>query len=333
MRMPASSMRRSLLVAGLAGPLGGRLAPARAADAPAWPGLDAALPVVVPNSRQFDVTIAGRTRRLFVSLPAERSGSAPHPVLTVLDGNALFPLAAQLVRNLRARPDGARDAEAVVIGIGYPVDGPYDMAARADDYTLAPLPNGRGVVADRFLDFIEHDVQPWLARQLPVDPERQTLFGHSYGGLLTLYAMLTRAHLFRRYVAARPSIWSGATRAHLFRRYVAASPSIWSGERALLPYADRFAAQIAPLAPPLRVLVTAGSLEEGAPNPDAERMRRQQARKQVSSARDFVARVGGRPGLDAAFRLIDGEDHGGVVLPSLVLASRVVVEPASGAAA
>ena len=313
MRMPASSMRRSLLVAGLAGQLGGRLAPARAADAPAWPGLDAALPVVVPNSRQFDVTIAGRTRRLFIALPAERSGPAPHPVLTVLDGNALFPLAAQLVRNLRARPDGARDAEAVVIGIGYPVDGPYDMAARADDYTLAPLPNGRGVVADRFLDFIEHDVQPWLARQLPVDPERQTLFGHSYGGLLTLYAMLTRAHLFRRYVAA--------------------SPSIWWGERALLPYADRFAAQIAPLAPPLSVLVTAGSLEEGAPNPDAERMRRQQARKQVSSARDFVARVGGRPGLDAAFRLIDGEDHGGVVLPSLVLASRVVVEPASGAAA
>ncbi|WP_126227944.1 alpha/beta hydrolase [Burkholderia ambifaria] len=313
MQMPASSMRRALLVAGLAGPLGGRLAPACAADAPAWPGLDAASPVFVPDSRQFDVTIAGRTRRLFVALPAERSGAAPHPVLTVLDGNALFPLAAQLTRNRRARPDGTRDAESVVIGIGYPVDGPYDMAARADDYTLAPLPNGRGVVADRFLDFIEHDLQPWLARQLPVDPERQTLFGHSYGGLLTLYAMLTRAHLFRRYVAA--------------------SPSIWCGERALLPYADRFAAQTAPLAWRLRVLVTAGSLEEGAPNPDAERMRRQQARKQVSSARDFVARVGGRPGLDAAFRLIDGEDHGGVVLPSLALASRVVSEPASGALA
>ncbi|WP_244105521.1 alpha/beta hydrolase [Burkholderia ambifaria] len=305
-------MRRSLLAAGLAGPLGGRLAPALAADAPAWPGLDAAPPVVVPHSRQFDVTIAGRTRRLFVALPAERSATAPHPVLAVLDGNALFPLAAQLVRNRRARPDGARDAEAVVIGIGYPVDGPYDMAARADDYTLAPLPDGRGVVADRFLDFIEHDVQPWLARQVPVDPERQMLFGHSYGGLLTLYALLTRAHLFRRYVAA--------------------SPSIWWGDRALLHHADRFAAQTAPLAPPLRVLVTAGSLEEGAPNPDAERMRRQQARKQVGSARDFVARVGGRPGLDAAFRLIDGEDHGGVVMPSLALASRLLYEPAAAAA-
>ncbi|NHV31210.1 alpha/beta hydrolase [Burkholderia sp. D-99] len=312
MRTPASSMRRSLLVAGLTGPLGA-LAPARAAEAPAWPGLDAASPVVVPHSRQFDVTIAGRTRRLFVALPTERSGTTPHPVLTVLDGNALFPLAAQLVRNRRARPDGARDAEAVVIGIGYPVDGPYDMAARESDYTLAPTPDGRGGGADRFLDFIEHDVQPWLARQLPVDPERQTLFGHSYGGLLTLYALLTRAHLFRRYVAA--------------------SPSIWWGERALLPYADRFAAQAAPLTPPLRVLVTAGSLEEGASTPDPERMRRQQARKQISSARDFVARVGGRPGLDAAFRLIDGEDHGGVVPPSLALASRMVFEPATGAPA
>ncbi|MGY4210842.1 putative alpha/beta superfamily hydrolase [Burkholderia sp. PvR073] len=313
MRMPPSSMRRSLLVAGLASPLGGRLAPALAADAPTWPDLDAAPPVAVPHSRQFDVTIAGHTRRLFVALPAERSNTSPHPVLTVLDGNATFPLAAQLVRNRRARPEGARDAEAVVIGIGYPVDGPYDMAARAADYTLAPLPDGRGVVADRFLDFVEHDVQPWLARQLPVDLERQTLFGHSYGGLLTLYAMLTRPHLFRRYVAA--------------------SPSIWWGDRALLPYAERFAAQTARLAPPLRLLVTVGSLEEGAPNPDAERMRRQQVRKQVSSARDFVARVSGRAGLDAAFRLIDGEDHGGVVMPSLALAARVLYAPSTGAPA
>ncbi|WP_175956215.1 alpha/beta hydrolase-fold protein [Burkholderia sp. BCC0405] len=310
---PSSTLRRSLLVAGLAGPFGSRVGPAFAANESGWPALDAAPAVQVPNSRQFDVTIAGRTRRLFVALPARASGTARHPVLTVLDGNALFPLAAQLVRNRRARPDGTPDAEPVVIGIGYTTDASYDMAARADDYTLAPLPDGHGLAADRFLDFIEHDVQPWLARQVAVDPARQTLFGHSYGGLLTLYAMLTRPHLFGRYVAA--------------------SPSIWWGDRALLPYAERFAALPAPLAPALRLLVTAGSLEEGAPNPDAERMRRQQARKQVTSARDFVRRVGTRPGLDAAFRLIDGEDHGGVAVPSAMLAARIAGEPAAGAAA
>lgn len=313
MPRPASTMRRSLLVAGLAGPLGAHLTPALAARAPDWPALDAAPAVQVPNSRQFDVTVGGKPRRLFVALPAERAVTGSHPVLTVLDGNALFPLAAQLVRNRRARPDAPADPEPVVIGIGYPTDAAYDMTARADDYTLAPLPDGRGVVADRLLDFLEHDVKPWLAQQVAVDPARQTLFGHSYGGLLTLYAMLTRPHLFARYVAA--------------------SPSIWWGDRALLPYADRFAAQAAPLSPALRLLVTAGSLEEGTPNPDAERMRRQQARKQVSSARDFVSRVGGRPGLDATFRLIDGEDHGGVVVPSAMLAARIAAEVVAGAAA
>ncbi|WP_235822256.1 alpha/beta hydrolase [Burkholderia ubonensis] len=306
---PVLPMRRGLLFAGLAGALAPSVACAGAAStASPWPA--DAPPVRLPASHQFDVTVAGRTRRLFVALPAERSVSGPHPVLVVLDGNALFPLAAPLARNRAARPDAAREPAPIVIGIGYPTDAPYDMQARADDYTLAPLPNGQGLAADRFLDFIEHDLQPWLARQWPIDTGRQTLFGHSYGGLLTLYALLTRPHLFRRYVAASPSIW-------------------WS-ERALLPYADRFAAATTPLDPALRVVVTAGSLEEGAPNPDPERMRRQQARKQVSSARDFVQRVGRRPGLAATFRLIDGEDHGGVVMPSAALAVRVACAPGLG---
>ncbi|MBN3800130.1 alpha/beta hydrolase, partial [Burkholderia sp. Ac-20392] len=37
MPRPASTMRRSLLVAGLAGPLGAHLTPALAAHAPGWP--------------------------------------------------------------------------------------------------------------------------------------------------------------------------------------------------------------------------------------------------------------------------------------------------------
>ncbi|RQS15569.1 alpha/beta hydrolase [Burkholderia sp. Bp9002] len=312
MPAPQSILRRGLLFAGLAGALATRVAPASAAahspGASAWPSPADAPPVRMPGSHQFDVTVAGRARRLFVALPAERSATAPHPVLVVLDGNALFPLAVPLARNRAARPDAAHEPAPVVLGIGYPTEAPYDMQARADDYTLAPLPNGQGLAADPFLDFVEHDVQPWLARQWPIDANRQTLFGHSYGGLLTLYALLTRPHLFRRYVAA--------------------SPSIWWGERALLPYADRFAAATAPpLDPALQLVVTAGSLEEDAPHPDAERMRRQQARKQVSSARDFVQRVSGRAGLDATFRLIDDEDHGGVVVPSAALAARIACAP------
>jgi predicted alpha/beta superfamily hydrolase len=58
-----------------------------------------------------------------------------------------------------------------------------------------------------FLDFIEHDLRPAIAQRLAVDPQRQALFGHSLGGLLTLHALYTRPHLFQTWLAADPSLW------------------------------------------------------------------------------------------------------------------------------
>ncbi|WP_323118067.1 alpha/beta hydrolase [Burkholderia alba] len=304
--------RRTLLLAGLGGVLSACAAPMRTrASSADLPALASAAPVRIPASRQFDVTLAGQRRRIFVALPPDPAPPGGHPVLYALDGNALFPLLAPLARQRAARPDDVRIAAPAVIGLGYATDDPYDMAARADDYTLAPLPGASadagGTGADRFLDFLEHDVQPWLARQFPVASQRQTLFGHSYGGLLTLYALFTRPHLFQRYVAA--------------------SPSIWWGDRAILPLRDRFVQQHTPLPIPASLLVTAGSLEEGVPNRDPERARRQQARKQISSARDLVRSLQHVPDLQAQFRLLDGEDHGSVVPPSAALAVRAASAP------
>lgn len=193
------------------------------------------------------MTIAGQRRRIFVALPPEPAPQQGYPVLYALDGNALFPLIAQLARNRAARPDGARVSTPVVVGLGYATDAPYDMQGRTDDYTLAEIPGSTPGAsrngADRFLAFLEHDVQPWLARQLPIDPQRQILFGHSYGGLLTLYALFTRSRMFQNYVAA--------------------SPSIWWGDRAILPFRDHFVRQASSLQPPVGLLITAGSLEKG----------------------------------------------------------------------
>ena len=41
---------------------------------------------------------------------------------------------------------------------------------------------------------------------LRVDPSRRTLWGHSFGGLFTLYALLARPGSFARYAAISPSI-------------------------------------------------------------------------------------------------------------------------------
>jgi hypothetical protein len=67
--------------------------------------------------------------------------------------------------------------------------------------------NRPGGGADLFLDLIEQKIKPRAEALTTVDPNRRTLWGHSYGGLLTLYAAFTRPNSFQRFVAASPSLW------------------------------------------------------------------------------------------------------------------------------
>ena len=87
-------------------------------------------------------------------------------------------------------------------------------AGRTYDYTL-PLPAGmkkppRAVGgADAFLQLIETQIKPAIAAKLAVDPQRQTLWGHSYGGLFVLHTLFTHPTAFQRYIAVEPSLWWG----------------------------------------------------------------------------------------------------------------------------
>ena len=71
-----------------------------------------------------------------------------------------------------------------------------------------PLTAGRqNGGAPAFLDLIAQQIRPRVAQLVPVNPAQQTLWGHSYGGLFTLYALFTRPELFSHYIAADPSLW------------------------------------------------------------------------------------------------------------------------------
>lgn len=84
---------------------------------------------------------------------------------------------------------------------------------------FAPIPGYGG--AEEFLDFIEQKVRPAVQVRFPqATLEREALYGHSYGGLFSLYALLTRPRSFACYIAS--------------------SPSIWWNERIILEYARRF---------------------------------------------------------------------------------------------
>ncbi|WP_278362020.1 alpha/beta hydrolase [Stutzerimonas kunmingensis] len=188
---------------------------AHAGEAAGWQ------PIQLPHSSQRDLHSqrTGKDYRIFVSEPRHAPPPGGYPVLYVLDGNALFPGLAIQAQALEDRPDPNLRDSVLVVGIGYPGEALYDFKARAEDYTpkaddrqrlpgREPPPSGG---ADDFLAFIEDELKPQIAQRYPVDARRQTLFGHSYGGLFTLYTLFTKPQAFR--AMWPPARRSGGTRA------------------------------------------------------------------------------------------------------------------------
>ena len=60
--------------------------------------------------------------------------------------------------------------------------------------------------ADNFLDFIEKELIPHINKRYRSNGFK-VLSGHSLGGLLSIYALQTRPHLFQAHFAFSPSLW------------------------------------------------------------------------------------------------------------------------------
>lgn len=153
----------------------------------------------------------GRPHRVFVAVPKAVPPECGFAALYALDGNALleFLPAARLRPPLEQLP--------LLVLIGYPTERRFDTAARAWDYT-PPGPQGQPLPdpvakervnggAAAFLRFIERQVRPRVEQLARTDARRQTLWGHSYGGLFVLYTLLNQPQAFTRYIAADPSLW------------------------------------------------------------------------------------------------------------------------------
>lgn len=276
-----------------------------------------AAPMAVPGTQQFDLqdSATQRTYRVFVAVPAKPAPATGYGVLYVLDGNAMFLTALESVRALERRPDVPKDLATVVVGIGYP-DGTDIGAERTFDLTPPGSGNPRIQApsggADAFLAFIERQLKPKVASLAQVDPARQGIFGHSFGGLFVLHALATQPQAFHAYMAASPSVWF-------------ADPLIRDALAAMA--AKRTADGPAP-----KLLVMAGEYEQTPSpamraQPNAERLVSVlRERRQVDSARG-IAELVGKEGIDARFNEIAGEDHGSVIPAAISRAVYFMLSP------
>lgn len=268
------------------------------------PGDDEAELVRVPGSRRIDFVSSanGRAYRLHLSLPRRAPPPGGWPALLVLDGDAYFGFATDVMRN---RGELAGEISAfVVVAIGYPDEDPEAWHTRRvlDDTPSAPAEGllvGDTGGLEGFLDTIEHEVLPMLRRRFGVDLARSALWGHSLGGLAVLAALLSRPGLVRSYLAV--------------------SPALWVAEADLQQRLPTFPARIANLAEARRVHIAVGADEEqlpvhlrAAPGIDTDALRAQIAQaRMVGRARDWADRLRSLHGtpLRLGLDVIAGEGH------------------------
>ncbi len=256
---------------------------------------DVRTPVTLPRSevRTFVSSATGREHRVFIAWPDSPAPATGFPVIYVLDANAWFSTVVETNRVLAGRPEGTGVRPAIIVGLGYPIESPFDNARRTADYT-APG-------ADAFLGFIENEVKPAVARDYSIDPAQQTLLGHSLGG-----------HFVLRVLFTAPSSFSN---------YIALSPSIWWHDRALLANESALVSRLAataPAAPTRRVFLSAGEYEQF-PDParsaSADRLAKLEKNRMVDNARELAGRLAALSGapLHVTFTVFPGENHGSVV--------------------
>ncbi|WP_095198276.1 alpha/beta hydrolase [Mesorhizobium carmichaelinearum] len=243
--------------------------------------------------------------RVFIHLPSGPAPVAGWPVLYMTDGNAVIGTAVDAMRAQAFYPLGTNVGWGVIVAIGYPVAGAYDPLRRSWDLgpppgkTYPPFYEGTPEVrtggAGDFLAFIEDELKPWVASRTRIDETRQALYGHSFGGLFALYALLTRPLSFRTFIAASPAIY-------------------WE-DRAIDRFLEAFEASVSDDLN-ADVILSAGEYETEKLAPfqvgaEDEEKRLQQKKLTCTDefARHMAERLDALPGIRASFELHAGENH------------------------
>jgi len=194
---------------------------AAAPDAPQRPGMQPLGETVADHpsavyrfeTHNLDSDDGKRHYRIQIAIPRKAPENGGSPALYMLDGNAA--LATLTPADLDKLGQGGAP---VLVAVGYDVDTRNDVVSRAYDYTPPVFDNGKPVPApvvrgrvgggaDIFLEFIRAKVKPLARERAAIDPDREYLWGHSYGGLFTLHVLFTQPQAFARYIVGDPSAW------------------------------------------------------------------------------------------------------------------------------
>lgn len=208
----------------------------------------------IPQAQQtlLHSKLTQRTYRIQTLAVGDAPAAGYVPVY-VLDGDMVFPTAATAAYTFyhHAKDNGAQPL--LIVGIGYDNGKLLDIPQRSLDY--APPLAATGKVsdiqpklgeADVFLRMLQSELKPLLQQQYPLQDAKAALMGHSYGGVLALYALMQHPDDFSHYIISSPSMW-------------------WNGG-ALQQLPDSYLQPLHQSKQPKQVRITVGEFEQ-APSP------------------------------------------------------------------
>ena len=171
----------------------------------------------------IDSQVLNESRKLFIRLPHNFDWTQTYPLVIKSDGNFNLKRWDETL-TLLSQQYGVEDAIVVAIpnqwlpslwGKGTrnrDLVPPYARVSveigplpASESKTNEPIPINPGK-ADKFLEFIETEVIPYVEHYYHVNNDR-ILSGFSAGGSFVLYAMVTKPELFRGYFAFSPAAW------------------------------------------------------------------------------------------------------------------------------
>jgi predicted alpha/beta superfamily hydrolase len=142
--------------------------------------------------------------QIFTFLPPNYSEQRNYPIVYLMDAEWYFE---KTVRDLEVSMASGKLPECILVGVGYQN---FDESKRFRDYTF-PADEEYDILtgqADRYHEFLEKDLLPFMEAQYRVDTTQRILMGHSLGGLNTIYSLFQqRGTAFSGFVALSPSLW------------------------------------------------------------------------------------------------------------------------------
>lgn len=162
---------------------------------------------------QITSAINGQEYELYIKLPNNyEATSKTYPVAILQD----VGVTSDVTENAVSLMAGKEIENIILVGMSYS-KGVSPKVSRTRDFTPTYAPNETGAHsldaqkysgnAKEYIQFIEQQVLPIISKKYRINQSNKIFIGHSFGGLLGAYILLTNSELFDSYIISSPSLW------------------------------------------------------------------------------------------------------------------------------